>query len=854
MEKIYRVLTCGPDGAAPFTGAQVTAFLRTYFDIIIQAEQRPERGIVPDDAYYDRDRPMVAAFPMIPELRVEARLTVEVDPRHSTKNFELLHYSARFDKQTVVQPSYHREIAEHFESMAPEFRTELEKTTDKAAADPPPEEVESAGGRSIAEFVFEDYFLMIARDVVQSSLDLVKTRSHLHTSGDETLPNLASHFGVSIERIVAENPGLKIGKGLAIQVGGATTTTTADDSFSAISARFGERSNSSLIEEIGRANAFASGLLTAGVITIRLGEAAEVVYTVDEKDTLDSVSSILRLEGGPGELAALIASSPGYLNSGIRILVPIYARRQTAGRTTVDDLAKVFTGVGDSEARENLQFARDLGMLNAYVNDLIVPGTMLMVSTAPYTVKPGDTLASIAAGKMPSVTPMDILEANRFKTGIFSEGVELTIPPTFRLSGDKDTLQSVATQMGIPTGLLAANNAHIPGFLVKGQQLAFPSIKVETLLKELRAPNGAKGPNKFLNLSGMVSRFMLPGVRLPKPSSLLKDERNLWPGNGNEGAPLYAMTGQQFELPEFRKQYVGCMIDLIPPDDGAAYRYVMTGRKLPPGDQAPYTEDEEVEKLTIELQKDELDWIDELRKTDLTITLKPFQKVPMSIKDKDGKPRDKDRRRLAVSNGVKLAGSRRFSLGPSKDNPTGAPTIWILAEGARRAISESRDELSAFKLEAGEQARENGEVTFREADAYDWATAFNVRIRKVVPASDPPQPPKLLEMAYEIDGLDAEGVLLLEEILRRAGSKLDESFIKEVRILYPSKAELVSKDRRQRVHPANEPIHLKQPAKFDTRVAGLRRRACRLKAGDAPAAVAGEHRPLRWLLSFLPNE
>ena len=86
--------------------------------------------------------------------------------------------------------------------MAPEFRTDLEMTADEAATDPPPQELPSAGGRSIAEFVFEDYFLMIAREVVQSSLDLVKTRSHLHTIGEETLGKLAADFGVSIERFV----------------------------------------------------------------------------------------------------------------------------------------------------------------------------------------------------------------------------------------------------------------------------------------------------------------------------------------------------------------------------------------------------------------------------------------------------------------------------------------------------------------------------------------------------------------------------------------------------------------------------------------------------------------------------
>jgi hypothetical protein len=41
LESIYRVLTCRPDGAAPFTGAEVIDFLRMYFDIVIQVQRRP---------------------------------------------------------------------------------------------------------------------------------------------------------------------------------------------------------------------------------------------------------------------------------------------------------------------------------------------------------------------------------------------------------------------------------------------------------------------------------------------------------------------------------------------------------------------------------------------------------------------------------------------------------------------------------------------------------------------------------------------------------------------------------------------------------------------------------------------
>jgi LysM repeat protein len=200
----------------------------------------------------------------------------------------------------------------------------------------------------------------------------------------------------------------------------------------------------------------------------------------------------------------------------------------------------------------------DLGALNAYLPSLLRENEMLEIpgEQAPYQVKPGDTLASIAAApdRARPVSPMAILAANFLTPGIFAGGAVLSIPPTRRRAEPGDTLESVAMRENVSVSVVAANNAETAGFFADGQQLSITrgTIKVETLIDALleeTAPDGTKQPSQFLNLSGMTSRFMLPGIRLPKPKYLAEDVRSLWPNA--EPAPLYAMTGQQFALPKF---------------------------------------------------------------------------------------------------------------------------------------------------------------------------------------------------------------------------------------------------------------------------------------------------------------
>jgi hypothetical protein len=786
LRGIYRVLTRSKRGAAPFTAAEVVDFLKHYFQIKIQVEKRPEGG-VNDPSSYQTARPEVAIFPMIPELRLEVTFTRKFPGKEA---FLQPHHVVKFDRQTVVPLGYHEEILKHFEELDSEFRTEVEKDVDRTTTDPELQELPPAGGRSIAEFVFEDYFLLIARDVVQSSLDVLKAYLQSQKTGaNDTIADLASRYRGVINNIANDHSGALISPGVEIQIGGGTTITVEGSTFADIAGSYGQQPDGPLVYELGRANAFVPGLLNAGNIIM----VGELQREITEFDTLQSVSEAMNLDG-PGELAMEIAIVPGYLNPDVRLLVPIGLRlRQTAAPQTTGDgetvakLAAFYTGVEDPDAEVNRQFVKDLGALNAYLDGLLREGADLAIPGGNvHFVAPGDTLASIAVNTGLDITPMDILEFNLTRDDIFNGGVELEIPPTMVNAEEGDTLESVALQQGVTVSMVADSNAATPGFLVPGQTVLVRSIKVKDLIGNLLTkrpfPNSDIERNRFDQTAGMASRFLLPGIRLPRPTYLPNDLYKMW--IKDNPLPLYWLTGQQFQLPlfsrskeiialglaaqggqplrEFDDTYLQCDIQLKFPEEADMPLWYEAAM---PGFRAEQNKD--ATGVLLSLVQDEFEWIESVRLARLNARADKFSKLPISAFAP---------RRFPLGSRIQLMGPQPvFTFG----NGAGAanPTIWAFPEGLRQIISRPGPPL-AFRLDKGLEAIGNDPGNFPLVRPCSWATALTMTIRRVTFSDEDATLP-----VYEIDGVDSEGLLLLDDILRHGSS------VRDVRIYYPSKVD-----------------------------------------------------------------
>jgi hypothetical protein len=97
------------------------------------------------------------------------------------------------------------------------------------------------------------------------------------------------------------------------------------------------------------------------------------------------------------------------------------------------------------------------------------------------------------------------------------------------------TLRSVANRFGVDMNALASYNADQPGLFREGTRLLHAFVATQTvkeILDELQ--NGAA--HNLANLAGVVSRFFLHGLRIPKAVT------------GDDRVALYEATGQQFAL------------------------------------------------------------------------------------------------------------------------------------------------------------------------------------------------------------------------------------------------------------------------------------------------------------------
>ena len=444
-DELFVIMKClsDPENSMPIEDADAANFMRDHFRLqVIYRTTADDGGAGGADA---------AVFPMPPALRLM------VPSYNGSTDLEW-----KFSEFNAVDRTYLDELRERFRKLAVQVEEEMGGGSDRLLLlgdEPEPP------GRSVASFVFADYFLLLARQMVQNARDGLRNFQYLIGTSTEGKPSEAETVQDIVDWVndrMTSKPGDPIGD--------ATPLFTAADLFEANGQHFLNPARNIKIE--GRSH--------------RIGAS----------DTLTSIAE--------------------------------------RGQVEVITLAKA----------------------NSAEKILTVGMTLTCEGKPDYVIRDEDTLESISkdlfVGSLEDLLDKSDLET---KPGVLAASALLALPPILHKTEDEgDSLEWVASKYGVSVRRLAEPEANlkVKGLFstsggVEARCLNVPHLqrfRVSELIREIRRTM------ELSHLSGMASRYLLHGMRLPTEGIEFSDEASDWP----EEAGLYALTGQQFPIPALTEE------------------------------------------------------------------------------------------------------------------------------------------------------------------------------------------------------------------------------------------------------------------------------------------------------------
>jgi LysM repeat protein len=508
----------------------------------------------------------------------------------------------------------------------------------------------------------------------------------------------------------------------------------------------------------------SSGGSAAAVIALQVGG---ITYTTQANDTLGLIATRLLLRAaGPAVLGSITG-----LAQAAQALLPLNPSI-TDANTLIDPLL-VYPPVG------------------------AVP-TVTLVGGGSYSVVTGDTLTLVAAYPLAiaqsTVSTSALLAAihqlnpalTTDPTQVLPAGTSITLPPVTRALNAADTIDSLATTLitssriiqntvvAVPSGLpvlapqavlkaplrypvqggdklsgiagkfnlsltdVGGEAASVAGLFAADRTVIvsdLPSIAVDGLIA------GLLNQTEWNNASGMVSRFLLSGLRLPDPHDQtfqhlsLADLQNPVNLGGIQTAPLFGLTGQQYAFPGTAPQ--GYQITLTN-GSGAPWLSFSSGGS----------------NLSFALTADQLDLLGKIVAGRIAalqqqpVRMSLFQMVP---------PRTALQDHIAWQAATLPAGTLS-----SSGAATGHPSIWLFPDALVLQIEATTQQPTPalYELVAAKHHDPGQAMTADQVASYAWATIIDIDIS--LPQTDGDAPS--VANCYVINGADDTGAALLQEV------------------------------------------------------------------------------------------
>ncbi|MFI6599275.1 LysM peptidoglycan-binding domain-containing protein [Nonomuraea sp. NPDC050536] len=731
------------DGAPlPITPDDVDSFLGRQFTFT---------AAVPDGSV--AGKASATAFPMPPALRLTAPAYGSSYPGY---DYVLAAYNELSDTTLT-------DLRAYFDQLAVQVGNERAATA----------RLTQGRTLSMAEWVQSDYFLLLARQMVQAALESLRDFKYVI---DGTSPagivadvnatgKLTGEDRISVPGLFAANPAhpLKAGRRLTI---GAQLAVSGTDSFQSVSE--GPLQSAVSPTDLATANAGADGLLRTGATITYKGTGYE----------LPSGSTLIRVARHFGaRLAELLSGATGLLTD----------------RTLFTDGASLTAPLVTYQARTDSTFA-GIAALPAYSSGGSpgFTGTALALQNAgrpvlrigekigygdrQYTVQANDTLADVAMHFAVSVT--DLLENSGVLTQprLLADVALVVLPPFGYETGANETLTSVARRFAIPVevlGMAEANGVVSDLFAtVDADSRPAPWIDVPHLA-QYRVDEIIAETQRTLairQLSRMAGRYAMHGTRLPT-TGITPKAKGIWVDvvDGKLTLPpeagLYALTGQQIDVP------------LV---DDAGGPFTVTFRR--DGRPTWLTFAGGAETLSIKIKPGSSD---ATRLSDLvtTCTARPFDIGLTSLGADPMYERHLATYPLTTVAVWQAPTSVTLPYGPP---PSGdrvqALRIWTLPDALVNLPDPRRGMTPRFAVRAATYDEATGGTTTSAVDSHGWATVVEFTVKRVPLVATSPA----TATTYEIVGAGGADVVLLERIVEEIGA--DDGAFAQLLLAYPPDA------------------------------------------------------------------
>lgn len=404
-------------------------------------------------------------------------------------------------------------------------------------------------------------------------------------------------------------------------------------------------------------------------------------------------------------------------------------------------------------------FTKSYENFTAFVSPTGPPQTY-EIDQFPYTVQPGDTVNGVA--QLFGVSVEDLVTINAGATGMLQPLAVVALPTLEHPIESGDTFRNVAANYDLTLDQLAEsvrdNNGILTPYSPDAEPLTIPELPgriTDQLIDDLARLG------RFNDVSGMVTRFLLHGMRVPAPGSesgqTFPPETPMW--------GLYEMTGQQFPVPAGASGPDGFEVEFT---KGATSNWVC----LVPSPTGPPDCDD---KLTVYLTQ-------EFFRNPPSTTL-----APELLAGPSALPLYRDtQRQYSISENIHWQATSSPTLpGPTGSIPpvAGQPSVWNFPQTLLRVAMEGPTGPTATPQY--EMAVTNPNDPSGESDTpvgiYCWAGTIDVRIQRAPSASDG----QFMPNTYVVLGADQSG----RERLLSAWTYLQNlSKQAQLYILYPPSA------------------------------------------------------------------